>query len=642
MPIDDVVVAAEHCLKRSLEPIEKLILQASWEGQPYNLIAETSGYASVYVREVGARLWQALSDGLGTKVTKKTLSLVMEIAHQNKSPALDYPSGPLPTGSPLYVERLGLAQQAQAALVQPGSLIRIQGPSRMGKTSFLFRLLEQGRGLGYHIVNVQLRHAPRKSFASLEAFLQWFCFAIQTELGLKEIKSPAKAFQTLVFLGGKLQASLFLQQQILAHLNRPMVLALRNLDLLGEHPPLKTELLALLRSWHDDARSLTSWNKLRLALTYTNDFVLSTDSGNSPLTSGVEIRLEHFSAAESAQLAQRYGLSGQALEAVPPLFELLGGHPYLLAIAFYHLKHEAQTLGNLLETANSPSGIYGNHLRSYWGLLQGQPSLAKALRQIVLAKEPIQVDPLSAHRLQSMGLVKFQGHQVLPSCALYRQYFALQLPAMAIDVPPELSDRLTLEKLSKQVEVLQQQLEEVQQFNQLDRMSQLTSRQFFEQRVQQLCDRLNQEQAPLALLLCSFDHYDVYVKAYGYPQAEEALRQIANRLRESIEGPLENFARYGPEQFMVAIPHCPHDQARIYADRVRRGVEALNIPQSIDYMGWPSQVVTVSLGVAVKGAQTELAAAYLFATAERALGYAQRQGNNDINVQDCQLSEAES
>ncbi len=44
----------------------------------------------------------------------------------------------------------------------------------------------------------------------------------------------------------------------------------------------------------------------------------------------------------------------------------MGGHPYLVRIALYHLAQEQITLEELLQQAPTQGGIYGNILRHHW------------------------------------------------------------------------------------------------------------------------------------------------------------------------------------------------------------------------------------------------------------------------------------
>ncbi len=43
----------------------------------------------------------------------------------------------------------------------------------------------------------------------------------------------------------------------------------------------------------------------------------------------------------------------------------------------------------------------------------------------MMANRAVDVGITEAFKLRSMGLVKFQGNQVVPLCKLYRQYFCI-------------------------------------------------------------------------------------------------------------------------------------------------------------------------------------------------------------------------
>ncbi|BAZ27715.1 hypothetical protein NIES4074_01430 [Cylindrospermum sp. NIES-4074] len=72
-------------------------------------------------------------------------------------------------------------------------------------------------------------------------------------------------------------------------------------------------------------------------------------------------------------------------------------------------------------------GIYRYHLWPLWVQLQEKPCLAKADAEVVAAGQSISLHPLDTYRLDSLGLICFDGDRILPSCELYRIYFAKQL-----------------------------------------------------------------------------------------------------------------------------------------------------------------------------------------------------------------------
>jgi hypothetical protein len=104
---------------------------------------------------------------------------------------------------------------------------------------------------------------------------------------------------------------------------------------------------------------------------------------------------------------------------------MVGGHPALVNIALYHLSRGEVTLAQLLETAPTSTGIYSHHLQRHWTTLQEQPELAIALHTVTSANEPVQLEPIMAYKLSSMGLIKQSGDKAIPGCELYRQYFKL-------------------------------------------------------------------------------------------------------------------------------------------------------------------------------------------------------------------------
>jgi AAA-like domain len=103
--------------------------------------------------------------------------------------------------------------------------------------------------------------------------------------------------------------------------------------------------------------------------------------------------------------------------------QMVGGHPYLVRVALYHLAKGEMTLAQLLQVAPTEAGPYGDHLRRHWWNLKQHPELAAAIKQAISATRPIQIEPMLAFKLHSMGLVHLQGNEVTLRCNLYWEYF---------------------------------------------------------------------------------------------------------------------------------------------------------------------------------------------------------------------------
>jgi hypothetical protein len=135
------------------------------------------------------------------------------------------------------------------------------------------------------------------------------------------------------------------------------------------------------------------------------------------------IQLNSFSRSEVQQLARCYEIDWDDEVEMRQLMDLVGGHPALVNIAFYHLSRGDITLDKLLKTAPTATGVYHHHLQHHWVNLEAQPELLLALHSVVNANEPISLELIIAYKLSSMGLVKQSSNKVIPNCELYRQFF---------------------------------------------------------------------------------------------------------------------------------------------------------------------------------------------------------------------------
>jgi hypothetical protein len=78
MTIEDALNIVDSALQnKSLSTIQEAIFRQTWEGKTYSEIAEKAGYDAAYIRDVGYKLWQLLSDAFSDRVTKNNLQVVL-------------------------------------------------------------------------------------------------------------------------------------------------------------------------------------------------------------------------------------------------------------------------------------------------------------------------------------------------------------------------------------------------------------------------------------------------------------------------------------------------------------------------------------------------------------------------------------
>ncbi len=334
----------------------------------------------------------------------------------------ELPMGQVELASAFYVERPGIDQRCYEAIAKPGALIRIKAPRQMGKTSLMARILQRSNTLGYRTVALSFQLADSKVFTDLDQFLQWFCAVVALELQL-----PARLadYWNGIF-GSKVSCKSYFERYLLANTTEPLVLGLDEVDRVLQYPELTSDFFGLLRAWHEEAKNREIWRKLRLVVVHSTEVYVPMDINQSPFNVGLPIELPEFQSVQVQDLAQRHGLAWGTPE-IEQLMVMVGGHPYLVRLALYHIARQEITLSELLETAPTDAGLYSDHLRRHLWNLSQHPELAAALYKVVSADSPVQLESIPGFKLQSMGLVHLRGNEVTPRCNLYRDYFRVRL-----------------------------------------------------------------------------------------------------------------------------------------------------------------------------------------------------------------------
>ena len=76
-----------------LSKIQAQVFHYAWQGLTYTEISTKIGYEESYIRDVGAKLWQRLSQVLGQKITKNNINTILDYYIINRNPDI---SAPLP------------------------------------------------------------------------------------------------------------------------------------------------------------------------------------------------------------------------------------------------------------------------------------------------------------------------------------------------------------------------------------------------------------------------------------------------------------------------------------------------------------------------------------------------------------------
>ena len=344
------------------------------------------------------------------------------------------PGGHLPPDSIFYIDRPILESLCYQAIGQPGAMVNICAAKQMGKTSLMTRILAYAKAQGDRTVFLNLQLADSKILGNLKCFLQWFCARLSKQLDLPD--------QTADFehdsWGSKSNATDYLENVILANCDRPassrnncpLVIAIDEINQLFAYPDIAREFLLLLRTWSEKAKERVLennlWQKLRLVTVNSTEILLPLSINPSLLNTALVINLPEFTLAQVQDLANRYGeeLTEQQIE---QLMTLVGGHPYRLQLAFYHLQQQTITLQELLTNSEITLAIYGEHLQQQWWNLRRHPELVPIFAQIVSNPNPVEIELYPSSQLEKMGLIHLEGERASLACELFRPFFSDRL-----------------------------------------------------------------------------------------------------------------------------------------------------------------------------------------------------------------------
>ncbi|NEP57192.1 MAG: molecular chaperone Tir [Symploca sp. SIO2G7] len=332
----------------------------------------------------------------------------------------EIPEGQVDLASPFYIERPPIEERCYETITQPGALIRIKAPRQMGKTSLMARILHHAEQQGSRTVALSLQLANQRVFVNSDRFLQWFCTIVGLELGIPN--QLAKYWEMAEITGSNISCRAYFEQYLLPQLQCPLTLGLDEVDCVFPRQEIADDFFGLLRTLHEEAKQRDIWKKFRLIVVHSTEIYVPLDMNKSPFNVGLPIELPELTSPQVQDLARRHELDWNAGE-VEKLMALVGGHPYLLRLAMYAIARQDITFDQVLQEAPTEAGLYSDHLRRHLWNLEKNPELMEAMREVASAQSPVRLAAAQAFKLNSMGLVRLSGNDVIPRCHLYEQYF---------------------------------------------------------------------------------------------------------------------------------------------------------------------------------------------------------------------------
>ena len=361
----------------------------------------------------------------GTELPRGTAIAPMpaDAASSSKSRMLEPVGGVVLPESPFYLVR-DADIRAREAVERKDSFVMIKGARQVGKSSLIAQLMRSTRASGARVVRSDWQKLPRAALETAETFLAALAETVAEDLELEN--SPNSHFVSTRAATACFES--FLRKDVFRNVSGQIVLFIDEADRLFE-TPYRDDVFALMRSWHGERAFDMSghWNRFTVVIAYaTEAHLFIKNLAQSPFNVGTRIELGDFSLDEVTEMNRRYGSPLSTEPDVAKLYELVGGHPYLVRRCLHELVTTGSSIAELRARVQSSDTLFNDHLgRMRLALLQDTDLLASLREYLSNGSLPLVDDFV---RLRSSGLVMGESPRSMSlRCRLYEIYLRRNL-----------------------------------------------------------------------------------------------------------------------------------------------------------------------------------------------------------------------
>ncbi|MDY6973442.1 MAG: sensor domain-containing diguanylate cyclase [Thermodesulfobacteriota bacterium] len=176
-------------------------------------------------------------------------------------------------------------------------------------------------------------------------------------------------------------------------------------------------------------------------------------------------------------------------------------------------------------------------------------------------------------------------------------------------------------------EALQKANEELKRLANMDGLTQIANRRYFDECLDREWKHMRREQKNLSLIMCDIDFFKLYNDAYGHQKGDDCLRSVAQAISSEVKRPSDVAARYGGEEFILILPDTQPEGSVHIAESIRDAVQQLKISHAHSTI---TEHVTLSLGVSCVIPDKKILSKELVNAADVALYKAKKLGRNRV------------
>ena len=128
---------------------------------------------------------------------------------------------------------------------------------------------------------------------------------------------------------------------------------------------------------------------------------------------------------------------------------------------------------------------------------------------------------------------------------------------------------------------LQEANEQLQKLVSIDGLTGIANRRHFDEVFAREVRRCLRERQPLSLILCDIDGFKRFNDTYGHTRGDDTLKRVAQAVDKTFRRAGDLAARYGGEEFAIVLPGIDARRAWLFADRLRRNIWRLAVPNAV-------------------------------------------------------------
>jgi diguanylate cyclase len=190
----------------------------------------------------------------------------------------------------------------------------------------------------------------------------------------------------------------------------------------------------------------------------------------------------------------------------------------------------------------------------------------------------------------------------------------------------KLSEQLNTAKT--EVMELREAMESIRTESQVDPVTTLANRMFFDTTIADALRHAQRTGDPLSILMTDIDHFKKFNDTYGHLTGDQVLRLVAMSIKQNVKG-LDTAARFGGEEFAVILPGCGLEGAKAVAEQIRLSVVGRELVKRST--GENLGRLTISIGVATfRKGDTPMT---IIERADKAMYDAKHAGRNCVMVE---------